>query len=238
MAVTAAVVGTNPQTHVSTLSVSVSATGGPGRIVLVICSEVGEDVFSGAVAANVTGISGLGATWQQRAALTNDDDSDFYGERIEEWYADFTVSVSGTVTISLDHIVGCGYTTAIFFSSSVGAVLQFDPNGSLPATSFVFEVLPVSTDSHAPYVLIMSVGTAEGGAQPGSSPTPVTTYLVNATQSDGTNTMSTQIVGGTYTKLTSTNTGFVTAANFFTLIDDAVIDSLPAQGNMLLVMGT
>lgn len=242
MTLSASGVGTaSPAAQVTSFNVSISATGGAGRIVLVIGME-----SDSTTAVTVATITGLSAAWTKRTAKQQLSSTSNIPENCEVWYADFAASTSGTVTVNTSAAgVDSGSCIAVFVSSSIGAAIAWDTNGSLPALlggrTNAGGTASVSTTSTAPYVLVIY---ASSHSPLSSGPTPVSTSL-GSVSNNVTNLAQYSIVeGGTPGQLSSTSAGFgtvdgtTTNQSAWVVIVDALTEV--ASGNtdsMFAVMG-
>ena len=235
MALVAANVGTSAQSSTGTLTVSVSATGSAGRIILNISNESNNNgTFE-----TVSSISGLSATWHHRASIT----SNTKGQVTEEWYADFVATTSGTVTITLSGSTDDAVVMAVFFSSTVAGTIAYDTNGSFPATfagtSPGGGSASVTSDAAGPYVILLSgsVGTAPGSPTPGQiSATPI----AFANNGGGIGSENGNVMGGQFTRaLAATSVGYTTSANpsWAVIVDSLNDGTVPVSSAMLSVLG-
>lgn len=228
MALSATSVGTDA-THstTGTLTISVSATGGAGRVIIIVGTETNTST-----PATVSSVAGLSASWTKRAAVTFTT----HGQSLEEWYADFGGTTSGTVTVTMSATIDDSVLLAVFVSSSTGAVISYDANGSLPGTlgnagGGTVEV-SASTNSTAPFVLLISGSLS---AFP-TSPTPISTLVNQAHNVGGVNSQYAQCYGASHAQLSSTTSGFgASTANSVTLIVDALTEP-PAASSMFMVL--
>lgn len=228
MTLSATYMGGHANSTTATLAITIAATGGAGRLILIVNTENNTST-----AATVSSVTGIG-TWASRARSAHTGSP---GQATEEWYLDVGSSSSGTITVNMSGTIDDAVIQVVFISSSTGAVISFDTNASLPA-KFVdtagVGTASVSTDSGAPYLLLIT-GNPNNVAP--SGPTPVSTLLGQLNNTGGTHSQISTVVGGSPGTLSSTSAGWGTVSSgVTTLIVDALTE--PAvPGSMFAVMG-
>lgn len=217
----------------ASLTVTVSATGGAGRVLLFIHTE-----SNGATSRTVSSISGLSGTWHNRAQILQGASR---GQASELWYADFAATTSGNVTVTMSGAVDGAVILAIFISSSTSAAISFDTNASLPATATgapngaTVERVTASTNSTAPLVLISTGVAANIHA---TAPTPVSTGL-GSVGAVATNFEFADAWGGAPGQMAGTSCGATvnSSANGYCMIVDALTEPVAPTGNTGLNSG-
>jgi hypothetical protein len=182
---------------------------------------------TGGSAPSVSGISGGGLTFTQRARLVN-------GTQVNEvWYAQTTAvlsAVSVTVTFNMT-IDDCGVFLAALYTDTGGA-LAFDGNASLPATSTTRPTATASSNSGSPYFYAVT-----GYNRGASAATPMVpsgmTQQATITNSGATYWEMMSWGGGYFTtQQTNVAFGWTTVPSGSTLIVDAVQSSqIPFTGS-------
>ena len=154
-------------------------TSGPGRICLLIGCE-----SNSTTSLTITGVSGAGGTWAQRARAAAGTSP---SQVTELWYADFAAAISGslTLTVTFSGNFDDAAIIAVLISTSVsGNNILFDPgSGTLPATLVGSQYTSIGATLPVPFLLLL------GGSPVGSDcagPVPATNMaLIRQQQNTG-----------------------------------------------------